>query len=458
MKPSLSISIPAYGYPDSLKANITRLLTSVRQDIEIVVVDNDETGTQVKESMLQIKDSRFHYYQNECNIGRTNNIVKAIEKAEADFVLLMSCDDELNLDALDKVIEAIENFPELALIMGTITTSLGGLAYPNIGAGRYERGFQALDALPFLGSLLPMVINKKYIECEKLYDLNETYMQNRLVLLLANRGDLIVLDCILGMQVDYMEERAEDGGTIEVYKKGIDMSSWNTGGCYYGPYCRIEQLQSELDIINQYKLRTDKKIKIVEKLVSRRIGQLCNYIVGCHDVYLVKLAGTEGFMTYEEVFTLFLTRMGEYFAALEQKKCYFFSGRLQDMIKNERLLLERAEAIMNVIQEKNVVVWGPGNKSEKLIGFLKLININVKAIAIENKKYKQDVEIIDLNNLSQSEIVLIPDGYSDTIEKILSDKSECNYYFMDQMAKYLAVVYCSQHKDENSMKPFFDFY
>ena len=147
MKPSLSISIPAYGYPGSLKANITRLLTSVRQDIEIVVVDNDETGTQIKESMLQIKDSRFHYYQNECNIGRTNNIVKAIEKAEADFVLLMSCDDELNLDALDKVIEAIENFPELALVMGTVTTSLGGLAYPNIGAGRYERGFQVLNAL-----------------------------------------------------------------------------------------------------------------------------------------------------------------------------------------------------------------------------------------------------------------------------------------------------------------------
>ncbi|MBD5555758.1 MAG: glycosyltransferase family 2 protein [Roseburia sp.] len=458
MKPRLSISIPAYGYPDSLKANVARLLACKRRDIEIVVVDNDETGVQIKEHMLKIKDNRFHYYQNKCNIGRANNIVRAVERAEADFVLLMSCDDELYLDALDQVMDIIDDSPELALIMGTVATSLGGVAYANIGAGRYERGFQVLNALPFLGSLVPIILNKKYIECEKLYDLDETYMQNRLALTVANSGDLMVLDCVLGMQVDYMADRFDGGGEIEVFEKGIDMSSWNTGGCYYGPYCRIEQLQSELDIINQYELRSDKKIKIVDKFVSRRIGHLCNYIVGCHDPYLVKSAGTEGFMTYEKIFNIFLERMGSYFKELEQNKCYFFSGRLQDIVNNELLLLEQAETIMDAIQEKNAVVWERGDKSDKLIGLLGLINIKVKVIADRGKSTGKNTEIIDLDHLSQEDVVLVPDVYSDAIEKKLKHRGESRHYFMDQMGKYLTVVYCSRHTDETSMKPFLNFY
>lgn len=457
MKPKLSISIPAYGYPDSLKANVARLLACTRQDIEIVVVDNDETGVQVKEHMLKIKDSRFHYYQNERNIGRANNIVKAVERAEADFVLLMSCDDELYLDALDQVMDVIDDSPELALIMGTIVTSLGVVVHSNIGAGRYERGFQVLNALPFFGSLHPLIINKKYIECEKLYDLDECYMQNRMAITVANSGDLMVLDCVLGLQVDYMVDRL-GAGKIEVFEKGIDMSSWDAGDCYYGPHSRIQQLQSELDIINQYQLRSDKKIKIVDKFVSRRMGDLCEYVVGCHDPYLVKTAGTEGFMTYEKVFDIFLEQMGSYFSELEQKKCYFFSGRLQDIVNNELLLLECAETIMDTLQEKNAVVWERGDKSDKLIGLLKLINIKVKVIADGDKSAGKDTEIIDLDHLSQSDVVLIPDVYSDAIEKKLKHRDECSYHFMDQMSKYLAVVYCSRHMDQTSMKPFLDFY
>lgn len=460
MKPILSISIPAYGYPDSLNANVARLLSCTRQDIEIVVVDNDETGTQIKERMLKIKDKRFHYYQNGRNIGRSNNIVRAIEKAEADFVLLMSCDDELYLDALDRVIDVIYESPDLAMIFGTITTSLGAVVHSGIDEGRYSRGYQVLSMLPCLYSLIPMVINKKYVEFEKLYDLDECYMQNRLAVSVANSGDFMVLNCVLGMQVDYMVDRLDGKGEIEVFKKGIDMSSWNTGDCYYGPHSRIQQLQAELDIINQYEMRSDKKIKIVDKFVSRRMGDLCNYIVGCHDPYLIRSAGTEGFMTYEEVFDIFLDQMGRYFTALEQNKCYFFSGRLHDIVNNERLLIEYAGTIMDAIrEEKDVVVWNCGEKrSGKLVGFLELINIKVKGVIEENASTDKKEKTIDLDDLSQSDIVLVPDVYREEIEELLKHRGKGSYYFMDQMAKYLEVVYCSQYSDEAGMRPFLNYY
>jgi len=457
-KPRLSISIPAYGYPDSLTANIARLLTCSRQDIEILVVDNDETGTQIKDKMLSIKDERFHYYQNSNNVGRANNIVKAIDKAAADFVLIMSCDDELYLDALEQVMDIIYESPDTALMLGIIATSLGNVAYAKIEAGRYEKGYQALNALPFLGSLVPFVINKTYINCENFYDIDETYMQNRLALAVANCGALESLDCVLGMQIDYMAERFEGGGTIEVFEKGIDMSSWNTGSCYYGPSQRIQQLQSELDLINEYKLRSDKKLKIVDKLVSRRVGHLCNYIVGCHDPYLVRTAGTEGFMDYKEVFHIFLEQMGNYFAFIEQNKYYFFSGRLQDIVNNELLLMELAETIMDKIQGRDVIVWECGKKSQMLIGMLGLIDIEVKGIVTNDKKTGIQADLFKLNQLSKSDVVLIPDNYCDDIEELLKFHNIENHYFMDQMGKYLAVVYCSYHTDETSMKPYLNFY
>ena len=276
MKPKLAISIPTYGYPNSVTANISRLLECKRQDIEIVVVDNDASGTQIKKQMLEIHDKRFHYYQNECNIGRANNIVKAVERAEADFVLLMSSDDELYLDSIGELIGVIDQFSNLALIMGTIVTDLGGQAYAKIAAGRYEKGFQVLNVLPFLGNLLPFVINKKYIKCAQLYGLEETYMQNRLALTVANSGDLVVLDRIIGMQVDNMSDRY--GGTIEIFENGTGLSTWNTGGCYYGPYNRIEQLKAELDIINQYQMRMDKKLKIVIKILKKYLHFQINHI------------------------------------------------------------------------------------------------------------------------------------------------------------------------------------
>lgn len=43
-KYALSIAIPTYGYPESVRKNVERLLKIKRFDIEIVVVDNDETA------------------------------------------------------------------------------------------------------------------------------------------------------------------------------------------------------------------------------------------------------------------------------------------------------------------------------------------------------------------------------------------------------------------------------
>ena len=450
IEPILSIAIPTFGFPASVMANVGQLQKIDSDKIEIVLVDNDDSGEQIKQQMLAIQDERLHYYQNDSNIGRSNNIIRAIEKSTSNYVLIMSSDDELFPSAVEEIMDIIEKFPDFALIMGTIRTNLGNTAFSKIEPGRYKMGYEVLNILPFLGHLIPFVINKTFIRLSDFYDINETYMQNRLVLSVANSGDLFFLKQELGMQID---DRSERYGDIipELMKGEVDWSSWNTGGCYYSPQSRISQLQSELEIVVHYHLRGDQKIKIVDKLVSRRIGQLCNYIVGCHDPYLVSSAGTEGFMTYREVFNFFLKEMGKYFSRVEKDKQYFFSGRLHDIVNNELLLMEQAEFIMDKIQKKNPVIWECGRKSERLMGMLNLFDIEVKGCITEQS-------IVEADYLREADIILIPDVYRKNVEISLAQSGLTEYYFMDSMSKYLAVVYCSRNLNDANMKPFLNYY
>ncbi len=460
MEKKLSIAIPTFGYPVSVVENIQRLLKFDRNDIEIVLVDNDASGKQIKDYMMSIEDERLHYYQNECNIGRSNNMIRAIEKADSNYVLLMSSDDELFPNAVDEIMDIISNSPDFALIMGTIRTNLGNTAFSKIESGRYQKGYEALNILPFLGNLIPFVINKSYIHTPDFYDLDETYMQNRLVLSVANSGDLFFLKQDLGRQIDNMSDRYSDT-MPEIFANNEDLSSWNTKGCYYAPQSRIIQLQSELEIINQYTMRGDQKIKIVDKLVSRRIGQLCEYLVGCHDPYLIHSSGTAGFMSYQKVFQMFLEQMEQYFQKIEADKLYFFSGRVRDIVNNELLLIEQAENILKQIAQSQVYIWDVGNQSGKLLGMLSLMNIEMKGLIVTEEKsreYCKDAPIVKPENLSGTELILIPGLWNDFIIRKLQAQNIKNYHFMDRMSKYLAVVWCSSLQTEESIKEYLNYY
>jgi len=108
VKPVLSIVIPTYGAPESTEKTVRNLLGFYDEDIEILVSDNDPTGEQIGDRFDDIKDSRFSYYRNKTNIGRSNNIVRAIELAKADFAMLCSSEDVIYQEGVDAVLKTIK--------------------------------------------------------------------------------------------------------------------------------------------------------------------------------------------------------------------------------------------------------------------------------------------------------------------------------------------------------------
>ena len=436
MKPILSIVIPTYGSPGSTKRTVERILEFDIREIEIVVSDNDPTGKQLGDYGNEVLDERLSFYRNTSNIGRSNNIVKTIERAKAGFVLLCGCNDTLYKRGVEAIIEQIAKTPDASIIMGNVITTENNSAFRSVEAGTYNQGFSALNAIPFLGNYLPITLKKECLPLAELYDIDEAYMQHRLMLIAASKGDFVYLDTLIGIIQDNGTDN-ESTTNAEIKNLNIDYSSWNHDGIYYSPQARAKQLISDLEIIDGYRLRQDKHLLLVDKHVNYKVSDVVEYIYSCRDPYLIqqaeKLTGVAHleFYSADEALAIFEKLVEPYFASREKENDYYYRGRLHDKIQNELLLVREGELILQRIKQTPIVyVFDQGTKGERLTRILKLMGIECKMLdmSIENED----------NNC----IVLVADIYDRKLEDEIQSMGMPEVYFMDLMDKYLAVAWC----------------
>lgn len=444
-EPILSIAIPTYGYPEGIIANVTKLLTYERQNIEIIVVDNDETGEQIKHHMMMITDQRFHYYQNKENIGRSNNVAKAVEKASIDNVLLLSSDDELLFDAVDEIIDLLQKNTPYGLMLGTINTNTGGYGFDPKIPGTYHAGSEALSTIPFLGDLMPMVINRKYLDFNNLYEQNEQYMQLRMALMTAKKGNLIYLHHILGNMVAPANSHLENGKLSECFFHGYTPEKWdvNNGGIMqYSPEGRIMQLKNYLQIIEDCCERRDQKLRVIEKWVVSLMAKSLQAIPAYMSPVYIRMDGYIGHLHYTEVLENFKNEMMVFFQEREKKGEYYYSGHLQDLINNELLLIQQGKFILqNILNADKVFIYGNSKKEKNLQGLLTCMGI--------------DSQLFTLNKNIKGELILVDSEYDLELEKdLLQNNPVKTVLFMDRMAKYLTIVWCSEHEGEEYCKEY----
>lgn len=433
MCPILSIAIPTYGSPDAVKDNVTRLLACKRHDIEILVVDNDETGEQIKSWMLSVEDSRFHYHQNQQNIGRPDNIVKAVELAQSDNVLLLSSDDILCLDALDEVFKYIKLYPDFGVLIGTVITSQGRLGVPFGKPGVYEIGIDSLMQLPLFGNLVPMVVNRKYLNLQKLYHQDEAYMQLRIAIMALEYGRYIYFDT----QLSYMLDNAEAHLNKEKYEpleKGtLDISKWGKTTDFYSPKARGVQLKQYLELIDSYNLRLNQRIQLIDKWVTAYAGDTLYYVVVCQSPFMRSIHADLKLCGYEEALQIWKSELLPFFEKKEQEGTYCYTGRFEDVIKNERILLHQAEQIMECIcKSEKLIIYGEGKIPKNLqtvLSFMKFVS------ELYNKKANID-----------GALVLVPFRYDHKIEDMLLTQGAEKVMFMERLEKYLSIVWCSGHQ------------
>lgn len=115
--PWASFCISTYNRPSFLKIQIESLLNQTEPAFEIVICDNDPGGS--GENIVRgAADKRIRYFRNEDNLGMIKSFNRSIEKARTEFVVMVTDDDPVELDFLEKARGWIAQSPGFSLYGG----------------------------------------------------------------------------------------------------------------------------------------------------------------------------------------------------------------------------------------------------------------------------------------------------------------------------------------------------
>lgn len=91
----IDIMLPYWGEFSLLKEVVESVFAQTSSHWTLTIIDDHYPSLEAKEYCEKISDKRVKYYRHEKNIGITNNFNFSIEKANADYCMLLGYDDVL---------------------------------------------------------------------------------------------------------------------------------------------------------------------------------------------------------------------------------------------------------------------------------------------------------------------------------------------------------------------------
>ena len=91
----IDIMLPYWGDYSLLKETIESVMAQTSKNWTLTIIDDHYPSTEAQEYCEKITDIRVKYCRHNQNIGITNNFNFSIEKATADYCMILGCDDIL---------------------------------------------------------------------------------------------------------------------------------------------------------------------------------------------------------------------------------------------------------------------------------------------------------------------------------------------------------------------------
>ncbi|MFF9983566.1 glycosyltransferase family 2 protein [Streptomyces erythrochromogenes] len=107
--------LPYYGDVQLMQDAVRSVLAQTDRDFRLVVID-DGKEPDVPGWFAALGDDRVHYTRNEQNLGITKNFQKCVRLSEADYVVIMGCDDVLHPHYLETVRSVIGERPGIGMV------------------------------------------------------------------------------------------------------------------------------------------------------------------------------------------------------------------------------------------------------------------------------------------------------------------------------------------------------
>ena len=204
-KKTLSLSIPTWNRSSYLKELLDIIITQIFHDnlsgdIEIVISNNgseDDTHEVVSKFLNQYPF--ITYNRNSGNIGGNPNVMKSMELASSEYLLVLGDDDRIEDGSLKRIVEFLKLHQEA----GVIIDSFDFVKNKNITGGEVELNFHDLLKKYYwnMGNAGVFIVRSSYIkECINKYGLdffNQCWSQTQFMILGLNmhKEDKIYFYC-----------------------------------------------------------------------------------------------------------------------------------------------------------------------------------------------------------------------------------------------------------------------
>ena len=115
MEELVSICIPVYNGAKTIERALASAVNQTYKNIEIVVVDNCSDDNTV-DIVLNTKDERILFFQNEKNIGMAGNWNECLNRAKGKYIHFLCADDTLAEDCIKKKMEMMNHYHDIVII------------------------------------------------------------------------------------------------------------------------------------------------------------------------------------------------------------------------------------------------------------------------------------------------------------------------------------------------------
>lgn len=128
---TITVVVPCYNYGRYLRACVESVL-SQGVDARVTIIDDcSGDDTEAIGTALSLSHPAVTFHRHQKNIGHILTYNEGLGNVETDYVLLLSADDLLAPNALQRAIEVLDARPDVALLYGDVVEFSG--APPDIG-------------------------------------------------------------------------------------------------------------------------------------------------------------------------------------------------------------------------------------------------------------------------------------------------------------------------------------
>ncbi len=178
----LSICIPTYNQPFEAKRLLKEIYAQITDEVEVVIGD-DSTNSETKEMIKKnFPTSQIRYHKNEhketirnTSLNFDKNILGITERAQGKYAWWFG-DDEMELGAIDHILKAIKEYPEISLILVNHHVA-GQKPALNLGKDKFLKdGNQALRETTNLLDFASSIVFKKEAISNVNYQVRESFI------------------------------------------------------------------------------------------------------------------------------------------------------------------------------------------------------------------------------------------------------------------------------------------